>query len=210
MTTFRSVKRMVGNNRKVVVRNNDRRLMDPFGAWSDFDDIFNAFRRDMNRMLWDPSPSFGTTPRMRVIRRGYQMPMNLEDKEDSFLLTVEMPGLHKSLSATIESSWGTYVVTLRRGTAYPETTADRAALLDQAASNAEIALLRSVVDGGELFVRLEDEDDTVLQAAPVRLRGLLSDADAHVETRLRGRIDAHHVRIALDAGSSKPRKTRKE
>ena len=86
---------MVGQNRKVVVRNNDRRLMDPFGTWTDFDDIFNAFRRDMNRMLWDPSPGFGTAPRMRVIRRGYQMPMNLEDRENSFLLTVEMPGVKK-------------------------------------------------------------------------------------------------------------------
>ena len=87
---------MIGNdNKKVVVRNNDRRIADPFGIWTDFDDVFNAFRRDMDRMFWDPSFGSSMVPRMRVVRRGYQMPMNLEDKGDSLLLTVEMPGVKK-------------------------------------------------------------------------------------------------------------------
>lgn len=87
---------MRGNDTtKVVVRNNDRRIMDPFGFWTDFDDIFNAFRRDMDRMFWSPSIGSSMAPRMRVVRRGYQMPMNLEDKGDELLLTVEMPGVKK-------------------------------------------------------------------------------------------------------------------
>jgi HSP20 family protein len=87
---------MFGNgNKKVVVRNNDNRMTEPFGMWDDFDNIFNAFRRDMDRMFWGPSIGSPLVPRMRVIRRGYQMPMNLEDKENSLLLTIEMPGVKK-------------------------------------------------------------------------------------------------------------------
>ena len=87
---------MRGNNtKKVVVRNNDRRMIDPFRFWTDFDDIFDSFRRDMDRMFWGPSLGSPVVPRMRVLKRGYYMPMNLEDKEDSLLLTVEMPGVKK-------------------------------------------------------------------------------------------------------------------
>ena len=87
---------MFGNgNKKVVVRNNDRVPMDPFGVWTDFDDIFNAFRKDMDNMFWGPSFEKQLTPRMRIVRKGYQMPMNMENKEDRYLLTVEMPGVKK-------------------------------------------------------------------------------------------------------------------
>jgi HSP20 family protein len=87
---------MAGNeNKKIVVRNRDQNLIDPFGMWDDFDSIFNAFRRDMDRMFWSPSIRSPVVPRMRVIRKGYQMPMNLEDREGSLLLTVEMPGVKK-------------------------------------------------------------------------------------------------------------------
>ena len=57
-----------------------------------------------------------------------------------------------------------------------------------------------MVDGGRLYVRLEDEDDRVLQAVAVDLRPLLSRADGLVEARLRGRIKAHHLRLGLDSG----------
>ncbi|MGA1872439.1 MAG: Hsp20/alpha crystallin family protein [Thermoplasmatota archaeon] len=79
--------------KRMVLRDGDRSSMSPFGLWEDFDDLFNAFRRDMDRMFLSP---VSTEPaRIRVFRRPSYMPMNLEDKEDMFLLTVDLPGIDK-------------------------------------------------------------------------------------------------------------------
>ncbi|MGA1820133.1 MAG: Hsp20/alpha crystallin family protein [Thermoplasmatota archaeon] len=83
------------DDRNIMVRNDRAKMADPFWMWRDFDDIFNSFRRDMDRMFLEPSLGFVPTPRVQVLRRNYNMPMDLEDKGDKLLLTVEMPGVKR-------------------------------------------------------------------------------------------------------------------
>ncbi|MBN1538589.1 MAG: Hsp20/alpha crystallin family protein [Candidatus Thermoplasmatota archaeon] len=78
---------------RMVPRDSDRSGISPFGMWEDLDDLFNSFRRDMDRMFW--SPLAPEPMRIRVMNRPGYMPMNLEDKGENFLLTVELPGVKK-------------------------------------------------------------------------------------------------------------------
>jgi len=83
------------DDRNIVVRNNKAKMTDPIWMWRDFDDIFNAFRRDMDRMFLEPSMGFEPSPGMQVLKRSYNMPMDLEDRGDKLLLSVEMPGVKR-------------------------------------------------------------------------------------------------------------------
>jgi len=83
------------DDRKMVLRNDVKEpayLVDP---WREMDDIFNSFRRDMDRMLWDPSGFDLPRPRMRAMRGVQFMPMNLEDAGEKLIISVEMPGVNK-------------------------------------------------------------------------------------------------------------------
>lgn len=83
------------DDRKMVLRNDIKEpayLVDP---WRDVDDLFNTFRRDMDRMLLDPFGFELPRPRMKALRSVQFMPMNLEDLGEKLLLTVEMPGVNK-------------------------------------------------------------------------------------------------------------------
>lgn len=82
-----------GQDRRIVLRNGDRRAVNPFGMWDDFDDLFNSFRRDMDRMIW--SPMTHEVPRMRLVKRTSYMPMDMEDNGEKFSLTIELPGVKK-------------------------------------------------------------------------------------------------------------------
>ncbi|MFW3146086.1 MAG: Hsp20/alpha crystallin family protein [Thermoplasmatota archaeon] len=82
-----------GHDKRMVLRDSDRGNLSPFGMWDDFDDLFNAFRRDIDRMFWNPMVP--EPPRIRVFRRQSYMPMNLEDKGENMELTVELPGIKK-------------------------------------------------------------------------------------------------------------------
>ena len=82
-----------GQDKRMVLRDSDRGTVSPFGMWEDLDDLFNTFRRDMDRMFWNPMVP--ESPRIRVFRRQSYMPMNLEDKGESLELTVELPGINK-------------------------------------------------------------------------------------------------------------------
>ncbi|MBN1389771.1 MAG: Hsp20/alpha crystallin family protein [Candidatus Thermoplasmatota archaeon] len=83
------------DDRNIVVRNERTKMADPFWMWRDFDGIFNSFRRDMDRMLWEPALGFDPSPRRQFVRREFALPMDLEDKGDKLLLTVDMPGVRK-------------------------------------------------------------------------------------------------------------------
>ncbi|MGA1866456.1 MAG: hypothetical protein ACMUFK_03190, partial [Thermoplasmatota archaeon] len=65
------------DDRNVVVRDGRAKMTDPFWMWRDFDDIFNSFRRDMDRMLWEPTFGFGVSPGRRLVRREFTHPMDL-------------------------------------------------------------------------------------------------------------------------------------
>ena len=83
------------DDRKMILRNNVKEpayLVDP---WSEMDDLFNSFRRDMDRMLWDPFGFDLPRARPRAVRGVQFMPMNLEDAGEKLVLSVEMPGVNK-------------------------------------------------------------------------------------------------------------------
>jgi len=83
------------NEKGMVVRNEPADMPAPFGLWEEMDDLFNTFRRDMDRTFWDPFGGESHLPRLRMRRMHHYMPMNLEDKGEVLLLTVEMPGVKK-------------------------------------------------------------------------------------------------------------------
>ncbi|MEA3558280.1 MAG: Hsp20/alpha crystallin family protein [Candidatus Thermoplasmatota archaeon] len=82
-----------GLENRMVLRNGNRKAMDPFGMWTDLDDLFHTLSNDMDRMLWNPSGL--EFPRARISRRVNYMQMDMEDRGDNLLLTVEMPGVKK-------------------------------------------------------------------------------------------------------------------
>lgn len=85
---------MTGDNR-MILRGNDRRSVSPFGLWTDMDDLFDSFRRDIDSMFYDPLNMIPMKPRrVRMINRAY-MPMNLKDGDENLDLTIEMPGVDK-------------------------------------------------------------------------------------------------------------------
>ncbi|MFO8050742.1 MAG: Hsp20/alpha crystallin family protein [Thermoplasmatota archaeon] len=82
-----------GQDKRMVLRNNDRRAVSPFGPWEDIDDLFNAFRHDLDRMFF--SPLTRAAPRARVVRGPNYMPMDMTDKGDRFELSIDLPGVNK-------------------------------------------------------------------------------------------------------------------
>ncbi|MGA1821861.1 MAG: Hsp20/alpha crystallin family protein [Thermoplasmatota archaeon] len=85
-----------------MARNNDSRLVlrkspgvPVSNRWDDIDGIFDAFRRDMENIFWNPLAAYEYSPRVRFNVRNYGMPMDLRDEEDKFVVNVEMPGVKK-------------------------------------------------------------------------------------------------------------------
>jgi HSP20 family protein len=78
---------------------------EPFRAFRDFDRIFNSFRRDMDRLLWDPWGTPAIAVR-RPINTGLYTPrMNIQDKGEKYEITAEMPGMNKeNLDITVEDN----------------------------------------------------------------------------------------------------------
>jgi HSP20 family protein len=80
-------------DKRMVVRNGDKGVFTPFGLWEDFDDLFNAFKSDMDRMFW--SPISREPSKIRVFPGRTYMPMDLEDQGDKLELSIELPGAKK-------------------------------------------------------------------------------------------------------------------
>jgi hypothetical protein len=100
------------------------------------------------------------------------------------------------VAATVQRSWGSYEVTLRRGDDYPagpKAVADRLAGLTDAAQHAACSI---VGDGRDLYVHLLDDGGVVLAEARVELRSLLADADGSAVARLPGQRRAASLRLA--------------
>jgi len=107
------------------------------------------------------------------------------------------------LRVSITREWGNYVITLRRGASYPATveaiTAERAG----AKGIAERAAIDIIAAGGTVYVQLLDANGEVIDSKEVELRTLVEDAKGKAIARIRGRIGAAQVRIALSKGERK-------
>ena len=84
---------MTGDKR-IILRNGGRRNVSPFGLWSDMDDVFDAFRKDIDSMFLDPFGRSMVRP-YRIKQPNNYMPMNLQDEGEFLELTVDMPGVQK-------------------------------------------------------------------------------------------------------------------
>ncbi len=77
----------------------------PIRAFRDFDRIFDSFRRDMDRLFWDPWAVPAIAIRRPITTEVYTPRMNIQDKGNEFLITAEMPGMNKeNLDITIEDN----------------------------------------------------------------------------------------------------------
>lgn len=117
-------------------------------------------------------------------------------------LAIETGPFGRALAVEAVSRWGTYRVTLRRGEDWPADAAAAERAIAGAETVTRRAAVRAVVDGGEVWVRLETDDGGVLDAAEVDLAPLLREGerDPSVEVRLPGQWGAHSLVLALDSG----------
>lgn len=106
-----------------------------------------------------------------------------------------------TLALESKLSWGSYEVTLRRGTTFPQDPAQLAKLAADAPSLEERAAVTAVGDGGEIWVLLCDREGEVLEASSVSLRQLLLDAESKPQAVLAGHMEAAQIRLSM---SSKP------
>jgi hypothetical protein len=93
--------------------------------------------------------------------------------------------------------WGNYRIEVRRGAEYPATPQALAERRDHSESLTARAACELVGNGGELFVQSLDGDGKVLDQARIELRPLLGTADAVVETKLPGRMQAATLQLSL-------------
>ena len=79
--------------------------MEPFRALRDFDRIFDSFRRDMDRLFWDPWGTPAIAIRRPITSDVYTPKMNIQDKGDAYTITAEMPGMNnENINITIEDN----------------------------------------------------------------------------------------------------------
>ena len=109
------------------------------------------------------------------------------------------------LTLELESHWGIYSVTIRRGEDYPATAAEVAQLQKEAVTAMDRAAMNAVANGSAIHVQLQDRHGKVIGTAKAALSPLLAAAGTTgvapgVVVKIPGRMDAHAVRLALDAG----------
>lgn len=121
---------------------------------------------------------------------------------DVELLQVDSGPFGELLAVDVEPNWGNYRVLLRRGAAYPTTAAGVKELEAAAATPADRAAVLAVCDGGNIYLRLSDEQGKTLAYHPVEMRALLLKNDAVISGHLPGRIAARSIQLALEAGES--------
>nr|HMQ22383.1 hypothetical protein [Planctomycetota bacterium] len=120
--------------------------------------------------------------------------------EDASALEVELGLLDGHLDISVEKSWGSYAIEIRRGPEFPTDNDGFDALRASAKTPTERATYSALAEGDELWLRLENRDGKVLEAQPFRVRSFLSDASEKIEVKLAGRMDAKTLRVALDSG----------
>jgi len=80
-------------------------VYEPSRAIRDFDRIFDSFRQDIDRLLWDPWTIPNIAFKHPIAPRVYTPKMNIQDNGDSYFITAEMPGMKKeNLNITVEDN----------------------------------------------------------------------------------------------------------
>lgn len=103
------VKKVV-KDREVLNARQKRQLSpieyEPTRAIRDFDKIFDSFRQDMDRLLWDPWSFPNIAFRSRPLITSIHTPkMNVRDRGDAYTITAELPGINKEhLDITVEEN----------------------------------------------------------------------------------------------------------
>ncbi len=82
-------------NNTIVVRKHRRPGLRPFYFSSDFDDVFEGFRGEMEKLARDPWTVMERSPKLRTYHRQNMMPMDFRDAGDSYMLSVELPGVNR-------------------------------------------------------------------------------------------------------------------
>jgi hypothetical protein len=115
-------------------------------------------------------------------------------------LIVEEGAFEGMLILEIKRSWGNYEVTVMRGETYPTTPTATQDLRDDAADNARDVAITTVSSGQQVYIQLLNEEDKVLEVVSLGLRDLITEEGAEVTGKLRGRISADSIRLALSSG----------
>jgi HSP20 family protein len=80
----------------VISKQRPSSMLEPYSPselWSEFDKTFDRFRRDFENLLW-PSERYRALPMMPELET--RMPaIDLEDRGDRFVMSVEAPGFKK-------------------------------------------------------------------------------------------------------------------
>lgn len=107
------------------------------------------------------------------------------------------------IEASVESSWGNYEVTVRRGSGYPMSSAEWDARAATATTESDRLRDTVVREGQEVWVQLRDAQDEVLVEGTVSLRPLVTESDAELEVTLPGRITASRVFFSVNKREKK-------
>jgi len=78
---------------------------EPTRAIRDIDRIFDSFKKDIDRLLWDPWTIPNTVFKHPIAAKVYAPRMNIQDKGDSYFITAELPGMNKeNLNIIVEDN----------------------------------------------------------------------------------------------------------
>ncbi len=92
---YEVIKMFDNRNNAIVVRKHRRPGLRPFYFSSDFDEVFEGFRDEMEKWVRNPWAVMERSPMLRTYHRQNMMPMDFRDAGDSYLLSVELPGVNR-------------------------------------------------------------------------------------------------------------------
>lgn len=104
--------------------------------------------------------------------------------------------LETGLTIQIDKSWGQYLITIGRGDDYPASLEAARNWEESASTLDQRALRRVVLSGGNLFVRMLDEDGRALASERCSLQSLLEPAGT-VTVEIPGYLSASRIELSL-------------
>ena len=84
---------IIKKKKPVSIIERDRPYFGPMSMWKELDTIFNAFRHQFDNHLMHPFRPFMVNPVLKGRTR--LPPVDFKETEDSYILTVEIPGVPK-------------------------------------------------------------------------------------------------------------------
>ena len=107
------------------------------------------------------------------------------------------------LEMRVEPVFGGYEVTLKRGARYPRSAADHLALAQDTEPLSRHVATQAVGSGGELFVRVLDQDGQPLASSALYLEALLDNETAELSITLPGFRSAKGLELSPHRGNLK-------